>query len=59
VNFEGELHNKMSADIVTILAQLIGDGGLFGEGEDDDGELEKIFFVYILCKNSNELFKSI
>ena len=36
VNFDGELHNKMSADIITILAQLIGDGGLFGD-DDEDG----------------------
>lgn len=39
VNFDGELHNKMSADIITILAQLIGEGGLFGDGDDDGGKL--------------------
>lgn len=39
MNFDGELHNKMSADIITILAQLIGEGGLFGDDDDDDGNL--------------------
>lgn len=38
MNFDGELHNKMSADIITILAQLIGDGGLFGDGDDDEDD---------------------
>lgn len=37
----------MSADIITILAQLIGDGGLFGDGDDDDGEFDWIKFLKI------------
>lgn len=37
VNFEGELHNKMSSDIITIIAQLMnGDLDLNGDDDDDD-----------------------
>lgn len=37
MNFEGELHNKMSADIITIIAQLINSDA-WGNGDDDDDE---------------------
>jgi hypothetical protein len=36
VNFDGELHNKMSADIITIIAQILN--GDFNGGDDSEDD---------------------